>query len=114
MKKLLLLTCIGLTMGTVAYGEVRRSAYIEDESQMIEMKNMESPTGTATSRWTGEFNIWQETDKVRSSDNDGGVTDVGTSIKMTDNETGMFYMYRLLTTSLTKDASERDRHNFRA
>lgn len=104
MKKLLLLSCIGLAMGTAAFGE--------DQSEMVEMQQLDS-AAVESSRLSYQFDLWHETDKVRSSDNGSDVTDIGTSFKITDNETGLFFMYELLTTSITKDASERDRHNFR-
>jgi len=120
MKKLLLLTCIGMLSTGTAFGEEGNYSLAEDsnreEMAVVEAmaeslgETYEAPT---ENRYSYKFDLWHETDKVRSSDNSGDVTDIGTSFTITDNETNLFFMYELLTTSITKDGSERDRHNFR-
>ena len=120
MKRLLLLTCIGLAAGSMVYGEDLSTGFGGD-SNREEIGVLESTaedlgqtyTMEDTSRWSGKFELWHETDKVRSSDSGKDVTDIGTALTLTDNDTGIFFRYELLTTSLTKDANERDRHNFR-
>lgn len=120
MKKLLLLTCIGMLSTGVAFGEESNYSLAEDSNreEIMVLEQAAEDLGQTyedkdDSRWSGKFNLWHETDRVRSSSNDSDVTDIGTSLTLTDNETGLFFMYELLTTSITKDASERDRHNFR-
>jgi len=90
MKKILLIGCLALMI---------TETYAVDE--------------TKSDRWSYDFKIRHETDKERSSGASNDYTDLAALIQANDNESGMWYRYELLTSKITKDGSERDRHNFR-
>lgn len=108
-KKLLFLLGL-LTISAVAVSDDGFHDLENDTNRNSEMALEERPAEDSDKRWRGTFQMYHESDINVNRDN---VTDIGFVFRADDDHTGMFYQYELLTTSITEDASERERHNFR-